>query len=220
MHHDVAAPMVLDPAAVDPVACANPLRTNFHRCELTPGPPQTWLLNTPVEKCPYHSCCVPYVQEDFCRKLIAHVDEDNDEEIEALEPEQCESFVLEHHHERLPYFGNELADPEAVPATWRYLGRIRGDNSPDWFPGFAHDDMFRARWEQTCFAAGEKLYTLVRDAAMLYRSVEDLMADGSWVMAQEARAQFLKAEEKLQEQRELVLYLYEWASTPCNMCER
>ncbi|KAI1195533.1 hypothetical protein F5X97DRAFT_345650 [Nemania serpens] len=217
MHHDVAAPMILDPVTTDPIACANPLRTNFHRCELTPGPPLTWLLNTPVAACLYHSCCVPQVQEHFCRNLTEHLDDD-DGAIETLEPEQCSNFVLEHHHERLPYFGNELADSEAVPASWRYLVRIRGD-SPDWFPGFAHDERFRADWEEKCFAECEKLYTLENDAAILYTAVEDLMDHGSWRTAETARCQFLRAEEKLREQRGLVFDLFEWASNPCNMCK-
>lgn len=210
MHHDVAAPMILNPLAVDPVAYANPLRTNFHRCELSPGPPLTWLLNTPVEKCPYHSCCVRYVEEEFCHKLTAYLDDD-DEEIGTVEPEQCDSFILEHHHERLPYFGNVLVDHESVPSTWRFLGRIRGD-SPYWFHGFAHDEEFRASWEETYFAQCEKLYTLENDTKILYTAVEDLMEHGLWIMAQEARVRFLRAEEKLQEQRGLVLDLFKWAS--------
>ncbi|KAI1110424.1 hypothetical protein F5Y14DRAFT_465692 [Nemania sp. NC0429] len=219
MHHDVAVPMILDPVIVDAIPCANPLRTQFHRCEVAPNPPFTWMLNTPVENCPYHSCCVPEVEEEFCHKLTADVDEDDEDAIEASEPEQCEDFILEHHHERLPYFGNEYVNPEAVPATWRFLGRIRGRN-PDWFLGFAHDGKFRANWEEKCFAECEKLYILKNDLDLLYAAVQDLMDRALWDMAQTARAQYLRAGEKLHEQMKLVFDLFEWAVEPCNLCER
>ncbi|KAI3324088.1 hypothetical protein HD806DRAFT_543500 [Xylariaceae sp. AK1471] len=204
MHHDVAAVMIMDPVAPNPVVYANPLRTNLHRCELE-LPPLRWLLNSPIEKCQYHTCCVPYVQVEYCDDLMAYLDIEGEEQ--DFEPEECDDFVLEHHHERLPYFGEEGAYRESIPATWRDMVRIRG-GSPDWFPAFAHDPCQRAIWEEECFKECEKLYTLENDTRILYAVAQDLAQYGpthSWSMARNARARLLKAEGELHEQRRLAL---------------
>ncbi|RYC64086.1 hypothetical protein CHU98_g2111 [Xylaria longipes] len=161
MHHDVAAAMIMDPISPNPIVYANPLRTNFHRCELELPHPQR-LLNSPFLKCSYHTCCVCDERAEYCDGSIAYLDSKGKEE-DHQKPEECNSFILEHHHERLPYFGDEAAYPTAVPATWRGMVRIRGSNE-DLFPGAAH----RASWEEECFAECEKLYTLKNDTAILY----------------------------------------------------
>ncbi|KAI1122089.1 hypothetical protein F5Y10DRAFT_254830 [Nemania abortiva] len=216
MHHDVAAPMILDPAVPCPVVCANPLRTNFHRCELV-LPPLTWVLNTPMLKCPFHTCCVPYVEVEYCSNLMSYLDREGEEE--DFDPEECDEFILEHHHTRLPYFGDECAYREPVPATWRNLASIRGKRA-DWFPDYAHSRRHRAEWEQKHFEECERLYTLEEDALVISSSVEDLTDLSSWDMVQTARAQLMEAESKLHEQRKLVYNRFERASNPCGWCER
>ncbi|KAI1149335.1 hypothetical protein F4825DRAFT_430828 [Nemania diffusa] len=216
MHHDVAAPMIMDPVAPRPLIYANPLRTNFHRCELV-LPPLKWLLNSPAEKCPYHTCCVPHTEVEYCNDLLGclHYELEDD----SFPPEECENFILEHHHKRLPYFGNEGVYREAVPATWRELARIRGDNS-DWYPNFVHGPQYRPNWEEKVFAECEKLYTLENDTSILCAAMQDLMDFGTREMVQFARARVLEAESKLHEQRKLVFDLFEWASESCATCER
>ncbi|KAI1750305.1 hypothetical protein F4782DRAFT_548785 [Xylaria castorea] len=199
MHHDVAAAMVMDPTSPNPVVYANPLRTNFHRCELAP-PHVNWLLNSRVVKCAYHTCCLPDERVEYCEDFIAYLDSEGDEE-EDFEPEECDAFILEHHHERLPYFGNEGAYRAPVPATWREMVRIRGSDA-DLFPGFAHKG--RAIWEERCFAECEKLFTLENDTVILYASLQGLRAIGapcSWGTMQAARANVLESEGRLHEQR-------------------
>ncbi|KAI1823528.1 hypothetical protein F4861DRAFT_539965 [Xylaria intraflava] len=207
MHHDVAAPMIIDPVASNPTIYANPLRTNYHQCELSLSPP-AWLLNSPVKKCTYHSCCAPEEEVEFCAELLASLDGDYD-----AEPEECANFVLEHHHGRLPYFGHEEDYDDSVPATWRGLENIRA-RRPEWFPDFAHDPQYRARWEETCFMACERLCVLEADAQMLFAVSVDLSQGGLayWSgYARTARADFLAASARLQEQRALVNDIFEWA---------
>ncbi len=208
--------MILDSVTPNPVVYANPLRTSFHRCELT-FPPLGWLLNTPNVKCPYHSCCMPYIQVEHCAGLIAYLDKEREEE--KLKPEECDDFVLEHHHERLPYFGQADSYREKIPATWRNLKTIRGKN-PDWFPCFAHDPQFRASWEEKCFAQCEKLCTLEQDLSILHDSLQDLIAFNTCSPStlQAVRANILKVEGKVHEQRKLVFGLFEWASE-CSSCD-
>ncbi|KAI1423477.1 hypothetical protein F5Y12DRAFT_757175 [Xylaria sp. FL1777] len=214
MHHDVAAPMILDPVASDPIVYANPLRTNLHTCELM-HPLQDWLLNTPIQKCNYHTCCVSHVQVDYCADLIAYLDEEGEEQ--NFEPEECDAYILEHRHERLPYFGNDGAFREKIPATWRDLKQIGGEN-PNWF---AHEPRFYTSWAEKCFAEGEKLYTLEQDTTMLYASMQDLLELSSicsWSTVQAVRGNVLEAERKLHEQRRLVFDIFQWAREPCCSC--
>ncbi|KAI8945059.1 hypothetical protein F4801DRAFT_584794 [Xylaria longipes] len=210
MHHDVAAAMIMDPISPNPIVYANPLRTNFHRCELELPHPQR-LVNSPFLKCSYHTCCVCDERAEYCDGSIAYLDSKGKEE-DHQKPEECNSFILEHHHERLPYFGDEAAYPTAVPATWRGMVRIRGSNE-DLFPGAAH----RASWEEECFAECEKLYTLKNDTAILYDSMQDQRVHfpfHSWEAGRAARANLLNFEGKLYEQRRLVFDM--WASISFN----
>ncbi|KAJ8121717.1 hypothetical protein ONZ43_g1906 [Nemania bipapillata] len=216
MHHDVATPMILDPVATKPVIYANPLHTNYHRCELM-LPPLNLLLNSHVEKCPYHTCCMPHVQVEYCRDVLAYLEHEG--EGESFEPEECEGFILEHHHKMLLYFGNEFAYREVIPATWRNLASTRGEN-PDWLPCFAHEPKNRPDWEEKFFAECEKLYTLENDATVLGATLQDLTNSGSGEMLRAAKYQILKIESTLHEQRRLVFDLLEWASESCNTCER
>jgi hypothetical protein len=218
MHHDVAAPMIMDPISKSPVTCANPLRTNFHRCELSPPPPN-WMLNTPILKCRYHSCCVPYERVEHCADLLAYLDVEGEED--SLEPEECDAFILEHHHERLPYFGHEAVYDEPTLATWGNVAHIRGNN-PDWFPHFAHEPYHRAKWEKAFFTESERLCTLVNDARILHEYTQDLIYSDScsWNMVRDARANYLKAEGALLAQRKLVSEFTEWALEPCDTCCR
>ncbi|KAI0103964.1 hypothetical protein GGR51DRAFT_523045, partial [Nemania sp. FL0031] len=212
--------MIMDPISDYPTIYANPLRTRFHRCELI-LPPLRWLLNTPLEKCPYHTCCVPYMEVEYCERLMASLEFlDEEEGEEDHEPEECEEFVLEHHHQRLPYFGDESAYREPVPATWRNLAPIRGNN-PDWFPNYTHAARTRIEWESQHFAACERLYTLEDDAEILKATLRDLMETGTFNMVQIAEAQILEVERKINQQRNWIYDSCDWALTPCSgLCKR
>ncbi|KAJ2996041.1 hypothetical protein NUW58_g1103 [Xylaria curta] len=221
MHHDVASPMVIDVFGNEPQIYANPLRTNFHRCELElmrpPQQPLQWLLNTPLETCPYHSCCLPHLQVEYCDDIY----HDKEWEEDSLEPEECHNFILEHHHECLPYFGGELpAHYEKIPATWRGLARLRG-GIEDWFPEFSHDPKHRAAWEAGCFAECEKLYNLENDLETLVAVAQDLAESRPACprrILKGAQNQVLVLEEELAKQRRLVFHQFEWASDPCDIC--
>ncbi|KAI0449696.1 hypothetical protein F5B21DRAFT_519863 [Xylaria acuta] len=228
MHHDVAAAMIMDPVSPNPTVYANPLRTNFHRCELLvppppPPPPPHVNVNrlsnsSAVVECEYHTCCIPDERVEYCDGLIAYLGYGvgGRGEEEDFEPEECDAFVLEHHHERLPYFGNsERAYHHAppVPATWREMVRVRGSDADlSSFPGFAAHH--RREWEEKCFAECERLYTLENDTAILYASMQDQdhlrrAPHGapyyySWDMMRAARANVLNIEGKLHEQRRLI----------------
>ncbi|KAI0439423.1 hypothetical protein F4803DRAFT_568569 [Xylaria telfairii] len=202
MHHDVAAPMIIDPLSSNPIVFANPLRTNFHRCELT-RPRSNLLLNNPIERCEYHTCCIVHKHMEYCPEFTEHLG--SKRKGKDVEPKK---FASEHHHERLPYFGNENAYDTVVPATWREMVRIQGSNS-DLLPGFTHRS-----WEEKCFAEGEKLYALECDTAMLRANIQDLREYGepyySCDAMRAAAANVLRMEEKLQEQRRLVFHM--WSS--------
>jgi len=136
MHHDVASPMIVDSISSNPPIFANPLHTNFHRCELQ-FPPPGWA--TGWAPCPYHSCCIPHVREEYCAAVLADMDQRNndydeefyDEDTEEYcdndetsnygyydpEPEECDGFVLEHQHIELPYFGKS---PELLQSPQSY----------------------------------------------------------------------------------------------------
>ncbi|KAJ3579205.1 hypothetical protein NPX13_g1369 [Xylaria arbuscula] len=146
----------------------------------------------------------------------------DEEDVEdGMEPEECEAFILEHHHEQLPYFGDECSYHEEIPATWRNLLPVEG-NCPDWFRRFAHEARFQPKWEELCFRECEKLYTLASDEAILYHSMLDVMNSSSRCtrsMVQEARENFLKVQGELREQRKLVFELFQWALEPCGSCD-
>ena len=217
IHHDVRAPMVMDSVSPNPVVYANPLRTNFHTCELQ-LPPLEFVANTPIEKCPYHTCCIPHAYVVYCADTLAFIDEQDVED--GMEPEECEAFFLEHHHERLPYFGDECSCRE-VPATWRNLMEVEG-NCPEWFKYFVHEAQFQPRWEELCFRECERLYTLEQDTFVLCNSMLDMIESRSPYsrnMAQEARERFLKAREELEQQRKLVSDMFQWAMEPCGSCD-
>ncbi|KAI1303977.1 hypothetical protein F5Y03DRAFT_179790 [Xylaria venustula] len=217
MHHSVAAPMILDPVGLNPVVYANPLRTNFHRCELSSPPPE-WLLNSSFHRCPYHTCCVPDVEVEYCADLLAYLDREG-EEFE-FNPEECDAFILEHQHERLPYFGNEGAYLQEVPATWGKLAKLQADNS-DAIAGFAHKTRYFAKWVEKLFLECEKLHTLTQDAATLSNSMQDLMNYNpvcSKSKIEAMRVDILEAQGNLQVQKELVFDLSQWATTSCDPC--
>ncbi|KAI0543884.1 hypothetical protein F4679DRAFT_592223 [Xylaria curta] len=195
MHHDVAAAMIIDPVSPNPMVYANPLRTNFHRCELT-LPHNSW---APINhaRCQYHTCCIPHERVEYC----ADHPEISQKQVH-FEPEECDVFVLEHHHERLPYFGNTGPYHIVIPATWRPMVRIRGSDA-ELFPGYT--PRLRASFEGVCFAECEKLYTLYNDTLILYASLRDLRANEAAVR---------KSEEKLRRQRRLVSDM--WASMSYN----
>ncbi|KAI0483437.1 hypothetical protein F4859DRAFT_399290 [Xylaria cf. heliscus] len=197
MHHDVATPMLIDPFSSTPIIYANPLRTNFHRCELTPPPGARQ-----AAECPYHTCCIADERIDYCASVGDSA---------AVEPEECPSFALEHRHERLPYFGDAGAYDTAVPATWQDMVRARGSNA-HLFLGFATPS--REAWEWEYFIECEKLYMLERDTATLFANFQDLRADQqhprSRDMERVARVNFRRVEARLFAQRKLMAEM--WSS--------
>jgi hypothetical protein len=203
MHHDVASPMIIDSISSNPAIFANPLHTNFHRCELQ-FPPPGWTRDW--TECSYHSCCIPHVRDEYCAAVLAKMDQHNndydeeyyDEDAEENyddnaigddsyydpEPEECDGFVLEHQHIELRYFGEcpelprlQYGSGAALvdPATWRGLYRIEGElQQAKHFPGFNHSSADAARWQEVTYAECEKLYTLETDAAVLRAALKDL----------------------------------------------
>ncbi|KAI1743127.1 hypothetical protein F4680DRAFT_471999 [Xylaria scruposa] len=186
--------MIIDPISPNPMVYANPLRTNFHRCELA-LPHRGWL---PINhaRCQYHTCCVPHERVEYC-----HDHPERERRQVSFGPEECDAFVLEHLHERLPYFGDAGPHHTVVPATWREMVHIRGSDG-ELFPGYT--PKLRASFEGMCFAECEKLYTIYNDTAILYASLRDLKANEA------ARANVEESEEKLRWQRRLVSDM--WAS--------
>ncbi|KAI1436555.1 hypothetical protein GGR50DRAFT_650849 [Xylaria sp. CBS 124048] len=134
------------------------------------------------------------------------------------EPEECTLFVLEHHHERLPYLGhgNTYKGHDVVPATWRHLLPLRDETR---IP-FAHDESVYARWEEICFKECERLYAIQTDTRTLLESWAFMeskgFAWGRWM--EDVRRGVSEAEEKLYEQRELVAGLFLWAVGECPSC--
>ncbi|KAI1175659.1 hypothetical protein F4777DRAFT_578792 [Nemania sp. FL0916] len=224
MHHDVATPIIIDPLSHNPTVYANPLRTNFHRCELS-LPSKRWLLNTPLEKCPYHSCCLPHTQIVYCPTVLAYMQHGSSGSGRGSygwrEPEECFAFALEHHHMRLPYFGDECAYSYhhnsysySVPATWRGLANLRDSG---WDPDFVHHGRaeqqgLREKWEEFLFAECEKLHILTQDFDTLFAAVECLPADADWGTVRAARNNVLRCEAKLVEKKSLVADMLQWAA--------
>ncbi|GAW23517.1 hypothetical protein ANO14919_130760 [Xylariales sp. No.14919] len=212
MHHDVATPMIVDPTAPRPIIYANPLHTTVHSCEVPPPSPD-WLLDTPIERCQYHSCCITRERIEHCEPIHDMLEED-----EEFLPEECDQFTLEHHHVHFPCLGDEgtsCSSGEASPATWRHLESIRGKYS-NWFPQFARDPMYRPKWEINLFPECEKLYVSECNTLARYATMQELIVNNSapWSEVQAARAEFLKAEEEHHEQRKVVFGYFEWASVP------
>ncbi|CAJ2505730.1 Uu.00g131240.m01.CDS01 [Anthostomella pinea] len=208
MHHDVSTPIIIDPVTANPTVYANPLRTKHHQCEISHS--NQWLPNTSQPRCGYHSCCIPYVEIEWC----------DHEEDDMMEPEECEFFSLQHHHTRLEYLGHPAAFFDSCPATWQNLSQMRWER-PDWFPWFAHHASERAGWEEMYFRECEKLYTAEQDARMLAAVAWDLeCSDVSWgqPIAATAKGNLLRAERVLLEQREVVFLLAEWARQYCADC--
>ncbi|KAI0197817.1 hypothetical protein F4808DRAFT_473521 [Astrocystis sublimbata] len=215
MHHDVAAPMIMQTKSLTPDIYANPRRTNYHTCELEP---RTWLLNT-LRRCAYHTCCIPDERIEYCKSFASHVrNEGGQQQPEDLEPEECTAFALEHLHEFLPYFGShESLYENPVPATWRRMVRKHKFCSGEEELFRAFDPAQRARWvgwEEAVFRECETLYTLSSDYATLYAHYEDLRANfdalvrecphSAEATLQVAEDQARRVEERLVEQRSVV----------------
>ncbi|KAI0812938.1 hypothetical protein GGR55DRAFT_703650 [Xylaria sp. FL0064] len=213
MHHDARAAMVFSSVSSLLVAYANPLRTNFHQCELV-LPPLDHALNGTVEKCAYHTCCWPKTDVEYCAEFMAH------QGGSRFEPEQCDAFILEHRHERYPYFGNEGAYREKVPATWRDLAHIRAW-SPGTFPGFAHERRFFPNWAHKCFAECEKLYILEQINAISHASMQDMMKFRDFCAMEQLQGsekKFMVAQSNLRAQNQLVSDMFQWGTVNCGKC--
>ncbi|RYP66825.1 hypothetical protein DL769_005920 [Monosporascus sp. CRB-8-3] len=270
MHHDVRTPMTLDPDShshshshshADADAAqpsgrtyyANPLRTSYHRCEVSLPPPGQWVLNSGgirrAGACEYHSCCAPVVETRLCTAALGEPRPPH--QLLDIEPEECERFVLEHRHHRLECFGmapglwyddgshgyqEDCDDDDDKPddrshsrtnrvdahvyyaATWRRdLEEVRrGEN---WNPAFAHEERFRARWEEALFREAERLYTLESDMDTHFAVMRDLHAlEAAPAMVTAAGANYLRARQRLDEQREVIRGLMRWAREPCLSC--
>ncbi|KAI1343150.1 hypothetical protein F5Y15DRAFT_429113 [Xylariaceae sp. FL0016] len=210
MHHDVASPMIIGPLSESAPIYANPLHTNWHRCEVT-IPPRGFRLSGGecMHICEYHSCCTPSKEIEWCEDMVAELEQ------YEVEPEACELFTLVHHHERLEYFGLPDLFQEPVPTTWRYLAQIRC-HGPDWMPDFAHDGWERIRFEEIFFAQCEKLYLTAHDALIHYNVSLDLAMDER--LAAQADSYFWRAKQADFEQRKIVSDMLDWAYQPCGSC--
>ncbi|KAI0183858.1 hypothetical protein EV127DRAFT_516602 [Xylaria flabelliformis] len=194
MHHDVAAAMIIDPHSPNPMVYANILRTNFHRCELTLPNHHSFLPINHHRRCPYHTCCLPYEQIEHCE-----FHPESERRRFRFEPEECHAFILEHHHERLPYFGSEGPHHVLIPATWRQMVRIQASDE-ELFPRLGR----KLREGGKVFTECEKLYTIHNDTAILHASLRDLRANdtlSSWHAMEAVRISVLESEEKLHRQR-------------------
>ncbi|RYO89399.1 hypothetical protein DL766_010426 [Monosporascus sp. MC13-8B] len=103
-------------------------------------------------------------------------------------------------------------------ATWRRdLEEVRwGEN---WNPAFAHEERFRARWEEAMFRDAESLYTLASDADTHFAVMRDLHAlEAAPAMVAAAGANYLRARQRLDEQREDIRGMLRWAREPCLSC--
>lgn len=106
MHHDVRVPMMLpDPNSNDLRKYSNPLRTAYHRCEVTVSTTAPAGTRAPnhhhhqLQPCPYHSCCNPLAERRLCTAAL-EVARRGGGDMYDVEPEECERFVLEHRHHR------------------------------------------------------------------------------------------------------------------------
>ncbi|KAI0860787.1 hypothetical protein F4860DRAFT_524708 [Xylaria cubensis] len=191
--------MIIDPHSPNPMVYANILRTNFHRCELT--------LPNHHRRCPYHTCCLPYERIEYCE-----YHPESERRRVRFEPEECHAFILEHHHERLPYFGSEGPHHVLIPATWRQMVRIQASDE-ELFPRLGR----KLREGGRVFTECEKLYTIHCDTAILHASLRDLIANdtlSSWHAMEAVRVSVLESEEKLHRQRRLVSDM--WSSMSSN----
>ncbi|KAI1503447.1 hypothetical protein F5X99DRAFT_105043 [Biscogniauxia marginata] len=194
MHHDVRVPMVMnsDPCG-EKTIYANPLRTPYHRCEIS-QPWQSQCISNGLT-CKYHSCCMPWEEVHYCAEMgFAFLEEqdydvtdDLEEELAMTrEPEECDYFSLVHYHQHLPYFGDMDAYPWSpdpyqypyypegaygAPATWRDdLTRL----PEQWCTGFAHDAKYRGSWDELFFLECETLYEAECDAQTQRAVLADL----------------------------------------------
>lgn len=108
MHHDVRTPMMLPDPNNNLRMYANPLRTTFHRCEISQ--PQTAAATTP---CEYHSCCAPLTERRFCISAL-EASRRNGYPLTDVEPEECERYVLEHRHHRREHLGMSVSEPQPM----------------------------------------------------------------------------------------------------------
>ncbi|KAI0019179.1 hypothetical protein F4780DRAFT_780711 [Xylariomycetidae sp. FL0641] len=154
-------------------------------------------------------------------------DEEWDDEITEIEPEQCSLFALEHRHVELAYLGARerfaaAAPAVVVPATWRRLqpvrwtrGEGRGVACPDYLGGrWAHDAGYRARFETLLFGECGALHTLEHDARIAWAVSQDLARAAS-PYAAEGAARFRAARAARDRQRILVIDMLKWAMEPC-----
>ncbi|KAI1097332.1 hypothetical protein F4804DRAFT_351776 [Jackrogersella minutella] len=212
MHHDVRTPMVTDIYADDPSIYVNSRHTCYHQCELSHPVPDQWLLCSPYPSCPYHSCCVLSVEVEFCadhcalvssRLGIAYPEGE-------CEPEECASFVLEHLHERLEYFGHPEAYSTSYPATWREDMQYF---ECDWQPWFKQDKTLLTKWEELLYLECENLYTLEQDAKTQFLAYRDLTQ--VWPSGHQqldiAETNVEHTQTRLLEKKESIACLMNWA---------
>ncbi|RYP76249.1 hypothetical protein DL771_001868 [Monosporascus sp. 5C6A] len=89
-------------------------------------------------------------------------------------------------------------------ATWRRdLEELRWGGN--WKPAFAHEERFRARWEEALFREAERLYTLASDTDTHFAVMRDLHAlEAAPAMVTAAGANYLRARQRLDEQRVVI----------------
>lgn len=218
MHHDVAPAMIIDPVAIDKLVYANPLRTNLHNCDIMFAAYNS-LLNSPRKSCPYHTCCVPYADTKYCADAPFLTDSPGVDIY--FRAEECDGFMVEHHHRRLPYCGVEevaaaaraRGEPEPI---WRPLRLFRGELG-EWFHFFAHSVKHRAGWEQRVFEECETLFRLAQDTMELHNTLNNLKQSAEIVL-ERAKDQVGQSENEFNEQRRVVFELFDWAMQGCDTC--
>ncbi|KAI1095716.1 hypothetical protein F5B19DRAFT_489375 [Rostrohypoxylon terebratum] len=199
MHHDVRAPMIIDPYVEKAFFYANPRYTPHHKCELCHIPPEAWLVDSLTPKCEHHSCCILVSEVEFCADFYAL---GNDKELGRLfQPEMCIEFTVDHRHRKLSYFGHpELYPRNMCPSTWRKdLLEV----------GNEHRSLYA---EEEFFKECEKLYTLEQDAKtqfLVYRDLRRVWPKGSDVM-QHAQFNVEQSQTLLTEQKQRISEMLNW----------
>ncbi|RYP26559.1 hypothetical protein DL768_011699 [Monosporascus sp. mg162] len=133
--------------------------------------------------------------------------------------EHCDSGSDDRFRDRSRSWTNRADAPHVYYATtWRRdLEEVCWWGN--WNPAFAHEERFRARWEEALFREAERLYTLASDTDTHFAVMRDLHAlEAAPAMMTAAGANYLRARQRLDEQQEVVRRLLRWAREPCLSC--
>ncbi|KAI6084142.1 hypothetical protein F4821DRAFT_243339 [Hypoxylon rubiginosum] len=168
MHHDVRKPMIIDPESEYPLIFANPLKTSYHKCEISAPKPGSTLLESHYPTCHWHSCCIPEAKIEFCDWFQDNICNDQGE----YDPMGCMYGIDEHRYVPLEYLGDPSAYADLeypVIATW-------DDDIYELHCDFPHlfqrerlefqQWRIEEEWDQEYFSECELLYTRLADVGI------------------------------------------------------